>query len=410
MTAGALGGIGEMSRLRFAELYIELGRREGILLDARLDEVRFVVTHRGQEHPLQVVYERFLALPARSRRYFLMRVLRGAGGVPAVKVPSYADVAHRLLPRLRSAAYLDLVALDDKNRGRAVQSVHEPFAGELFVTVVIDGDDSMTTVTRPMLDAWGLDLSEVKRDAIDNLARVSTEPLGQLAAGFWMGPWDDAYAASRALLSSALNVCARPVVALPNRDTLLVADADVDDGLAAMVSLLESVAERGHALTRRLFTVEDGRLVDWELPHDHPSRLLHRRLAVSERVRSYSEQQWILQEAVGDDWYVATAELDETRDGAVTSRALWTEGVQALLPDVDRLHLLSASSDGTSSRMVVASMEDVRALDGALEPTDNLLARFRTVRFPTDAEIREIATPVAKDPGTAAVSEPGRRP
>jgi hypothetical protein len=137
--------------------------------------------------------------------------------------------------------------------------------------------------------------------------------------------------------------------------------------------------------------------------------MAHRRICVDHRVRRYAEQQWLLQEAVGDDWYVATAELDETKHGTLTTRALWTEGVSAILPEVDRLHLLSTMKDGTSSRLVVADFSDVCDLDGVLEKTEQLLSRWRTKRFPTDDELAEIAVPVARDPGTAKVSDPGIR-
>lgn len=409
MTAGALFGIGEMSRERFIEIYIDLGEREGVLLDPRADEERFMVIDQGQEHDLGPLYERFLALPARSRRYFLLRALRGAPITAEIDVPTYEDLQRRLLPRLRSGAFLDLARLDDLNRGRAPRGRHVHLAGEIYVAVVIDGERSMMAVTAPMLDDWGISFEQVRTDALENLARIDDEPLGMLSPGLWMGPWDDGYAASRILLTERLRVCEAPIVAAPNRETLLVADRHDGSALSAMVSLIESVTESGHALSRTLFRLDGDVLHPWTLPTTHPAARHHRRLCALERVRRYGEQQWLLQEASGEDVYVASAELDETKDGDVISRALWTEGVQALLPEVDRVHLLSASDDGTSSRLLVAALADLADLVGVVERTDELLPRYRTLRFPTDEELAEVAIPVVGDPTTASVSDPGMR-
>src|SRR5687768_15700662 len=117
----SLHGIGEMSPERFAELYMELGRREGVLAAPRYDAARFAVTDGAEVHELASVYERFLAMPPHARRYHLLRVLRGVG--PAVQ-EHFPWEPERLRPRLRSGAYLDLVQLDDMNRGRAPEGVY----------------------------------------------------------------------------------------------------------------------------------------------------------------------------------------------------------------------------------------------------------------------------------------------
>ncbi len=406
-------GIGGLSRASFAELFIDLGVREGLLGAPVLDAARFVVVDHGSrslEYPLEELYQQYLRVPPRARRYQLLRALDAGGAASRVRAPEYGAVADRLLPRLRSRAQLDLASLDEHNRGRVPRGAFQHVVGDVFATLVIDGEHTMTSVTHPMLAAWGCSFEEALRVAVDNLAKRSKAALVPLSVGLWMAPWDDANAASRVLLTDCLRATAEPVVALPGRDTLLVADGNNDEALARLVSLKGEVADSGRRLTEQLFALTDTRLSPFALPAEHPARLRQERAVAVERARSYEAQQWLLQEAVGDEWYVATAELDETREGGMSSRALWTEGVRALLPEVDRLHLLSARADGTSSRIVVASTALVVALDGVLERTDHLLPRFRTLRFPTDAEIDAVAIPLSRDPATASVSEPGWRP
>ena len=405
----AVVGIGEMSPAAFAAHYIDVGVEAGVLIAPRLDEDRFVVVDGDTEHDLAPLYERYLAMPARSRRYFLLRAMRGGALTPHPVERPYAEVASRLLPRVRSAAFLECSLLDDANRGRPPQHIYAPLSGDLHVCVVVDGDDTMTAVTHMMLAHWDMSFEELRTQALRNLAAKDAEPLGMLSPGLWMGPWEDSYAASRIMMLDALRVCDAPIVAVPNRDTILVADRHNDAALGAMVSLIESVSDQPYPVSKRLYRLVGDTLFDWTLPSTHSASSRHRRLCMGERVRHYGDQAWLLQEAVGPDWYVATAEMDENSDGTLSSRALWTEGVRALLPEVDRLHLLTAMADGTSSRLMVAEFGDVCDLDGVLVKTDNLLPRWRTARFPTDQELRAIAMPVARHPGTTSVSSPGQR-
>jgi hypothetical protein len=72
-----------------------------------------------------------------------------------------------------------------------------------------------------------------------------------------------------------------------------------------------------------------------------------------------------------------------------------------LLPATERIHLLPASRDGVTSRLWVTSLGALVQLPGALEPTGDPLPRFATRRFPSELELRRIATLLERDGQTA---------
>jgi len=407
VTRGRLHGIGECSRERFAEHYCDVGRREGALRDPKPDLHRFVIRDGDDTHELAYVYERYLALPGRARRHFLLSVFRRRSDPPPVtNPPSWEQVAPRLMPRLRSGGYLDLARLHARQRGYQLGLCHRRIADGLHLTLVIDSDVTMMNVTRSMLQTWDRTFEQAAEQASSNLSLVSSETLVPLSDGLWVAPWDDAYAASRLLLDGVADeLCARPILAIPNRDTLLVADSSRPSSIEALVLAIDDVAEERFPLTRSLYrrhpSAGVGELERVQLGGDDGVSLLHRNLCTSEQLRRYAEQQWPLQEALGDDVYVAGAEADEARDGLLVSRALWTQHVDTLLPEVDRIQLLPTTLDGTSSRFWVASFAALRSLPGALERTDHHLARWRTGEFPTDEQLRAIANPLERDRRTA---------
>ena len=138
--------------------------------------------------------------------------------------------------------------------------------------------------------------------------------------------------------------------------------------------------------------------------------MIHRNLVTQERMARYAEQQRPLQESVGEDVHVARAEADEAPDGLLVSRALWTQRVDTLLPEVDRVHLLETYPDGTSSRMWVVRLEDLLARPDALRRARTHLPRWRTHAFPPQETLRRIATPLERDRRTAELDSGDQLP
>ena len=326
----------------------------------------------------------------------------------------WSEAAPRLLPRLRNGAWLQRRLIEQRHTADADASgqmpwCHRALAGDLYLTLVLDDAETMTTVRQASLDRWQVSFAEAFERARANLAASPAEELIELAPRVWMGPWDDAYAASRLLLFSDLvpGDVSEPLAAIPNRDTLLLADAAEPDALAALVTALARLEGCEYPIGATLYRCRRSggalglQLEPRRIPRSHPAAVVHHNLLVRERLSAYADEQWPLQQLLGPEPYVASAEAEADANGALVSRTLWTEGVTTLLPSTSRVHLLPASRDGVTSRLWVTTLAALRELPGALEPTGDPLPRFASRRFPSELELRRIGTLLERDGQTA---------
>ncbi len=336
--------------------------------------------------------------------------------------PRWEDAAPRLMPRLRSGAWVDQLDLDARRTGEAHLRCHMELTSGIHVTLVLDSEDTMVGVTTRMLNAWGRSFFEACDRALQNLAARSRERMLCIADGVWVAPWRDAYAASRVLLGprlmDGLAGGEELLVAVPDRDTLLVARPDVELALEALVLAIERTSSDGLPVSQRIFRwhaanpgdgLAPAHLEPYDVPVDHAASVMHRNLVTRERMARYAEQHRPLQEAVGDI-HVARAEADEAPDGLLVSRALWTQRVDSLLPEVDRVHLLETHADGTSSRMWVIGFDTLLTLPGALQRARTHLPRWRTCAFPDGDMLRRLASPLERDRYTAMLDSGDRWP
>lgn len=314
------------------------------------------------------------------------------------ELPSWDQAATRLRPRLRTEAWLDRRDLAARSRGRRADSCHRRIAPGLFLTVVIDDETTLTSVDGRMLHRWNVTFERVARQALDNLAALSAEPYLAVGPGLWLAPWEDGHAAARLL-------CPPPratdlVAAIPDHDVLLLADARVPNALDALAYALEGL-ERTGPLTEQLFRLrqlDDGMVVTpYDVPADHPAASTLRDRRIEETVSHYGAQRWPLQQVVGEDLYVASANTLRDDDGRLTSFALWTERVDTLLPEVDRVHLLETGPDGDAHRLWATDFESLSSLPEAIVRVGCPLTRWRTGRFPDARELRRVATPLELD-------------
>ncbi|MBW2453338.1 MAG: hypothetical protein JRI68_02455 [Deltaproteobacteria bacterium] len=299
-----------------------------------------------------------------------------------------------------------MAALELGSRSGSGGLVHRELTAGLHLTLVVDEPEVMVDVTDPMLASWGRTMDEALDRAEANLLARSDEPFVALGPGDWLGPWDDAYAASRATLPSPMDrLTTEPVVAVPDRDTLLVADGRSVEAVAALVACVcDLIGGSPFPIAPVPFRCGDGRWSPLALPASHPVAPQLDKLNVEARLRGYDHQQGPLQRHLGDERYVASAEACQSLDGRQELRALWTQGVDTWLPEVDHVHLLQDTGEaGISSRFWVVSWDVLRELPDALERTSLHMPRWRTREFPAVDQLRRIAVPAERDPHTAAL-------
>jgi hypothetical protein len=322
----------------------------------------------------------------------------------ALTLPStWEEVAPLLRPQLRSDAWLDRRELAAERRGQRADGSHRRLSSrpdaDLHVTLVVDAEETMTAVSERMIERWGVSFDRACRRALINLAQRSREPYLPVGPGLWLAPWEDGYASARVLCASP--PLADAVVALPDRDVLLVADPSRTESLEALAFALEGL-DRPHPLTERLYRIrqlDDGTvLTPYVPPADHPAVQAFGDRLTTQSVQDYAAQRRWLEDLVGETTYVASARSLRLH-GELTTYALWTRDVPALLPDVERVHLLETGPDG--DRLWSTDLDRLRRLPGCLNRYPTRLSRWRTGRFPNAEELRRIATPLESDPALA---------
>src|SRR5205823_4047397 len=145
----------------------------------------------------------------------------------------------------------------------------------LALCLCVDFENSVRFVQPASLDEWALDADTAFTVARANLGRRSEGGLVEESPGLFCSPWQDTYDAARVILPWALErarVAGERVVALPNRDTLLVAGADDADALRRLIAATEAGYANTRRLTLRLHVVRDGALEPLRLPTTHPLR------------------------------------------------------------------------------------------------------------------------------------------
>jgi hypothetical protein len=122
-------------------------------------------------------------------------------------------------------------------------------------------------------------------------------------------------------------------------------------------------------LRGNIYTVDgQGRVVPYHLAGDDEAALLVRRGHQILRGHEYAKQKAVLEQhyaATGIDIVVASASVVELDDGRVITHAVWTDGVDALLPCVDAIVAKCQDHAGARNWNACVPFEVAREIAGA---------------------------------------------
>ncbi|HVK85726.1 MAG TPA: DUF1444 family protein [Kofleriaceae bacterium] len=391
-----LFGVGELSPEKFAALVAQIGVEEGVLEAPSIDVEEMRITDRDQVMHLHNIYAAFLAAPRRKR---LALVRQYAVSTKQLDIPDgFEDVRPRLRPVIRDGAYLALAGLQASRSlapsgAKMPEIAHAPLAPDVYLTFVIDAEHSMAVVSESLLASWGVTFEQAREVAIANLRRATTEhEFQQIMEHVWVSTWNDSYAAARLLLPDVIQrVCADPLVCIPNRDVLLVADAR--HGFPGMVAALaEIVEDQRYPISRRVFQLEHHALRAYEPPADASTeaKLAHDRLYAEERVQVYGEER-ALHEDDEQDVFYAHLKAFILDGGEVKTYATWTRGVPSLLPPAQAIMFVDVDDPASGFKSWSAPWAVVQAEPGMLTRTSSPLERWQTGTFPSPAWLAEHA-------------------
>jgi hypothetical protein len=309
-------------------------------------------------------------------------------------IPQSPELAlANLMVRVRDLAFFS--ALELRLEGDGPAGSYRPLNEHLAVEVVYDQPSSIANVLPDQLERWGISFDEALRSARANLRDRTTGTFRRHGDGVFVSPWQDAYDASRLVLTeliSRLDVQGDPVALLPHRDHLIVTGSDDADGLRRAAELAEPLLREQRRETGYAFVWRDGEWQPFQPPERHVARRGFARLAQLTICLDYEQQGAALQEKVGGDAFVSPQRLFEREAGdALVSVATWTAGVPTYLPQADQIAFVQIGEGDDPRDVVSVAWDDAVAEVGDLmRPQRMRPERWFVEAFPDDEQLARL--------------------
>ncbi len=345
------------------------------------------------------------AAPAGARPRVLHR--RFWSSIRGDATASREQVLKGVLPRLRDRAWFSAVRRQaelelgaDEEAIDEVMLPHVAINDELAAHLAFELPSSVTEIGPDRLEAWGLSFEALFERAKDNLRAASQVPFEEAAPGVFVSPFHDTLDASRLVLPElfrALKVKGRPVVVAPTHDIVFVTGEDDPEGLQQVSVWTEEALLEPRAHSAIAFRLEGDTWAPWLPPKGHPAFAKLKLLALQTTASAYSRQKEVLEallESNGHEILVATLRAFRSPAGDVFTACAWQDGLEALLPQTDRIDFVRPGPGNTpASAKVWSTSFDVarRTLGELMQPIGDLPERWRVKGFPTDAQLEQMA-------------------
>ncbi len=316
-------------------------------------------------------------------------------------IPDTFEGARRnLLPVLRTGAFLQAAQLGPMADGAAPNTgfAASDFSLDTVALLAWDTEHLTRILDTSQFDKWGVTREAASAIALDNLRDLAAEQFVQIGANHFASDWNDAYDSSRILLPDLVHRVAgqHPVVMIPTRGRMLLsASHDREDLLTLATYAQSAIQTEGRRVSTLMYEYVDGKAVPYVPADEEVARKLAdlRRMALQE---DYAEQKGLLDqryEKDGTDVFVATYMLVKGEDERIFSVSTWTAGVEALLPETDRIVLGYLDEPGREGRRWNVAWADLVAAAGHLMVREEgfQLPRWRVTAFPDEATLSALA-------------------
>lgn len=185
-----------------------------------------------------------------------------------------------------------------------------------------------------------------------------------------------------------------PAAMVPNRICLLIASDRDGDALLAMVGKAKDVLmQESRPLGAEMLRQVDGKWVPW-VPEGAVGATL-RELQQLMRSQDYQAQKEVLDEATqrkGEDIFVASHTLVQSKAGAVLSYSVLSKGVATWLPRSDLVMIIQDPEAGDRTKPKVVEWSEFERLAGHLiEKLPYSLARYWVKEHPADDLVEKMA-------------------
>lgn len=394
----------------FARICADVLRARGEVRPIALDAARDRLVVGEGEGPISFIHllharPEWEAAPLGARPRVLHR--RFWSAIQTERAATTEHVLKGVLPRIRDRAWFSAVRrqaeLELGADESAIDEVMLPFAAineELAAHLAYELPSSVTEIGPDRLAGWGLSFEELFSRAKDNLKAASQGPWEEAAPGVFASPFHDSLDATRILLPelfTAMPLKGKPVFLAPTHDIVFVTGDDDPEGLQQVAVWTEEALLEPRAHTAIAFRLVEGAWQRWLPPKGHPAYPKLKLLALQTTASAYSRQKEVLEsllESNGHEILVATLRAFRSPGGEVFTACAWQEGLEALLPQTDRIDFVRPGPENTpSSAKVWSTTFDIarKTLGELMQPIGDLPERWRVKGFPTDAQLEQMA-------------------
>lgn len=385
---------------KFAQIAMQAARDRGHQGPMEFDATNFRILMPGTEGGAVNLYNFYHDYCQASRAGRRAVVDKYSNLFVQTDIPDTFEGAKRnLLPVLRTGAFLQAAQLGPlangaPNTGFAASG----FSDDTVMLLAWDTEHLTRVLDTSQLDKWGVAKDTAHAIALDNLRDLAAEQFVPIGPNHFASDWNDAYDSSRILLPDLVHRVAgqHPIVMIPTRGRMLLsASHDREDLLALATYAQSAIQTEGRRVSTLMYEYVDGKAVPYVPADEEVARKLAdlRRVALQE---DYAEQKGLLDqryEKDGTDVFVATYMLVKGEDERIFSVSTWTAGVEALLPETDRIVLGYLDEPGREGRRWNVAWGDLVAAAGHLMVREEgfQLPRWRVTAFPDEATLSTLA-------------------
>lgn len=387
---------GRVTPDRFALMMTDALRQAGFEEPVEYDEDDFaLIVGEDRKIFLGNAYQEYQSAPKNVRHQVVEHYAYGVFVSPADLTPeTFEEAAPNLRPVVRGRMYSEYMRMQAEIDEDPYIDAPCRVVGEYFVEMLAyDMPNRILYLPESQFEEWGVGVDEAFEAAHGNIRAIGGAFEGAVGH-IYIGAWDDSYAASRVLvpeLIRRLQVQGRPVVALPNREFLIVTGSSDHAAMQQMGKMISEAENQPRFESGVVLSLEDDGWQPFLPPESSDAYEILHRHRVASVWRDYDEQKRLLDdlnEKRGVDIHVASyAAHEDPATHELSTVAVWSEGVAALLPRADNVGFTRGDSDSVEV-LGVAPWERVREVcSDLMEPTDRWPERWLVSKFPTQEQL-----------------------
>ncbi len=302
-----------------------------------------------------------------QRRRWLRAVL---GEVSGDLLLNADELISSLKLRVRTRFEIDLRRRIAAIRGSDLQYSLEE-AGELYLELVSDRENSVSTVGATQLANAGISAEEASRNARAALARMAgPDQWNPVEPGIWVSAYVDDFDFARLVALAAdirLPFEAVPIAFAPSHSTCLITDRDDEKTLLRMVEIGNDLSEDQRYISQLLWTLSAaGDWHEYRPQDDHPAAQAAAARRLAERSNQYDDQKYYLESVLeerGENIFVASFMIYGDEDGPFTI-CTYTFDLPSCLPETDRVAFVDPQSRDEDSATGMMTWSDFAAAVG----------------------------------------------